>query len=77
MTFPSVPKGLPAKLCLLLPVSAFFPRAPVSATLHPRSVVLALGLQHGRGGSAVLIAIIGLIGTVLAAIIMSRRSGKG
>jgi hypothetical protein len=30
MTFPSVPKGLPAKLCLLLLVAALFPHAAMS-----------------------------------------------
>jgi putative effector of murein hydrolase len=76
MTFPSVPKGLPAKLCLLLLVSALFTRAAVSATLHPRSAALAFVLQrHGGSGAsaAVLVAIIGVIGTIIAAFISSRR----
>jgi hypothetical protein len=78
MTFPSIPKGLPAKLCLLLLVSALFTRAAVSATTHPRSAALALALQHGHGGTggsggsaAIITAIIGVIGTIVAAIIIS------
>jgi hypothetical protein len=76
MTFPFAPKRLPAKLCLLLPVSALFTHAAVSATTHPRSAALASALLYSRGGSggsgAVITAIIGVIGTIIAAIIMSR-----
>jgi hypothetical protein len=75
MTFPLVPKRLPAKLCLLLLVSAPFTHAAVSATTHPRSTALPSALLYLRGGGggmivAIIVAIIGVVGTIIAAKIM-------
>jgi hypothetical protein len=80
MTFPSAPKGLPARLGLLSLVSALFTHPAVAEITHPTASALALALQRGHGGSgggsgassAVLVAIIGLVGTIFAAVIMRR-----
>ena len=69
MTFPSVPNRIPAKLCLLLLVSAPFTHAAVSATTHPRSTALASALLYLRGGG--MIAVIGAIITTIGGIIVA------